>query len=379
MSDTRFGILYVKNGVREVRTLTITTASTTNENITVTLNSVAYTVAVTNSGNINRTVYEISQGTYNGWNTYPSGSTVIFIRASAGSANNTYSITATTAVGSFVRTKAGVASTDTFIPQSSWNGDKMDGTGRSGVTLDPTKGNVYQIGAQYLGFGIIIFKIEASFQDNNNSSWITVHTIKNPNTLTTPIFSNPSFPFTMASYSAGSTTNLSVRCASYAGFIEGNKMLHGGRFSYTRSLTTVAATPTLYVLFTVLNKRYYGGKSNQSVVNILSVQFALRNSNSGGTLYLIRNATLAGNPNFGDYDTQSCTSYDTSATTCTYSTNSQIIWTGILAETGSINHLFSEEDTEVTLQPGEYLTVCGNTTAGTAPIFAATINTREDQ
>lgn len=53
--------------------------------------------------------------------------------------------------------------------------------------------------------------------------------------------------------------------------------------------------------------------------------------------------------------------------------------TGILAESGGVNHLFSGEDIEVTLQPGETLTVCGNTTIGTAPIFAATINTRKEQ
>jgi hypothetical protein len=378
LSDTSFGILYVRNGVRETRTLTITTASSTTQNVTVTLNGVAFTVAVTNSGNIQRTVYEISRGTYFGWSAYPSGATIVFVRGSAGSASGTYSLTATTAVGTFAQTKAGVASTDTFIPQSSWNGEKLDGTGNSGITFDPTKGNVFQIGIQYLGFGVITFKIETAFS-GNNAAWTTVHTINNPNTLTTPILSNPSFPFTLASYSAGSTSNLTVSTASYAGFLEGNKMLHGNRFSYTRSLTTVAATPTIYALLTILNKRYYNGKSNQSVVNLLSVQFAMRNANSGGSLYLIKNATLVGNPNFTDYDTNSCTSIDTSATTCTYSTNSQILWTGILAETGAINHLFTEEDTEVTLQPGEYLTICGNTTSGTAAIFAGTINTREDQ
>ena len=51
---TNFGIFTVKRGVREVRTLTITTGSSTAENMTVTLNDTAYTVAVTNSSNIQR-------------------------------------------------------------------------------------------------------------------------------------------------------------------------------------------------------------------------------------------------------------------------------------------------------------------------------------
>ena len=43
-----------------------------------------------------------------------------------------------------------------FIPQSSWD-DPMDGTGVSGMTLDHTKLNVYEIIFQYLGAGMIEF------------------------------------------------------------------------------------------------------------------------------------------------------------------------------------------------------------------------------
>jgi len=304
LSDTRFGILYVNRGVREIRTLTITTASTTAENITVTLNGTANSVAVTNSGNIQRTVYEISRGTFTGWTAYPVGATVVFVRRSAGTASGTYSITATTAVGTFAQTKAGAASTDTFIPQASWNGDKMDGTGPSGLTLDPTKGNVFQIGIQYLGFGALSFQIEGCPTDGNNADFITVHTIRIPNSATATTFGNPSFPFTIAAYSAGSTTDLSVKVGSFGGFIEGEKVLHGNRFSYFNSLTTVGAT-NLQALFTVQNALVYGGRTNQAVVNVLSVACALKHT-SPCVIYLIRNATLAGNPNFSAYSSNSC-------------------------------------------------------------------------
>jgi len=56
-----FGILHVNRGVREVRTLTVTTGATSSGNVTITLNTVAYTIAVTNASNIQRTVWEISQ------------------------------------------------------------------------------------------------------------------------------------------------------------------------------------------------------------------------------------------------------------------------------------------------------------------------------
>jgi hypothetical protein len=64
----------------------------------------------------------------------------------------TYSLSsATTAVGSFAQTIAGVNPTDVWTAQTAWNGaDIFDGNGLTSVTLDPTKGNVYQIAYQWL-------------------------------------------------------------------------------------------------------------------------------------------------------------------------------------------------------------------------------------
>ena len=376
---TQFGVLYVNRGVREQRTLTVTTGSSTTENLTITLNGTAYSVPVTNSGNIQRTVYEISRFDYAGWTAYPNGATVVFLRDSAGTASGTYSLAGTTAVGTFAQTKAGVASTDTFIDQSSFNVDKLDGTGPSGFTIDPQKGNVFQIDIQYLGFGAIVFKVEVAPTDGNNANWEVFHIIRNPNTLTTSTFGNPSFPFTMAGYSAGSTTNLTVKCASYMGGIEGQKMLHGNRFSYYNQLTTVTAA-SYQCLMTIGNKLTYGNRSNQSVINILSVSGAVKHTNPV-IYYLVRNATLAGNPNFSDYSTNSSSIIDTSATTCTFNLN-QVIWSGHLGETGEIDHHFGNGSfnmEEVTLQPGEYITLCAKAAAGSPSYVTGSINTREDQ
>jgi hypothetical protein len=371
-----FGIIYNKRGAREVRTLTISTASSTTENVTVTLNGTAYTIAVTNSANIQRTVWELSQGTFAGWKCYATGATVVFVRDSVGAASGVYSISGTTVVGSFAQTRAGAAVTEQFIAQADWNGDPMDGTGSSGVTIDPTKGNVYQIGIQYLGYGAIVFQVEVSAA-GNNAVFVTCHTLALPNTLTATSFRNPSFPFTMSAYSAGSTTNLTVSSASFAGFIEGEKKLHGNRFSYFAQSTAVDAA-TYRALFTVMNKRYYGGIANQAVVNLLSVSGAIKHS-SPVILYLVKNGTLAGNPSFADYSTTSCTTWDTSATTVTWSNNNQVIWSGHLGDTGELDHHFNGGSEETTLQPGEWLTLCAKSTFGTPSYVTGSINTREDQ
>lgn len=372
--NLEFGVLWVSFGKREVQTLTITTASSTAQNVTVTLNGVAFTVAVTNSANIQRTVYEISQGIYTGWKAAARGATVIFVADAVGNKAGAFSLTATTAVGTFAETQAGQAATEVFISQTDWNGDKLDGTGSSGITADWTKGNVFQIDIQYLGFGVIVFKVETATDNSNNAEFVTVHTIKNPNTRILSNFSNPSFPFSMAVYSAGSTTNLTVKCASFAGFIEGEKFTHGNRFTYTNTLTNVTAS-SFHALFTFRNLYYYGNRVSQAVVNLLSITAAIKHT-SPVIIYLIKNATLLGNPNFTNYSSTSCTMWDTAATTCTYSDNNQVVWSGSIGETGQISFEFADE---ITLQPGESLTVAAKSTTGTPSYVVAAINTREDQ
>ena len=374
-----FGILYVNRAYRETRTLTVTTASSTAESVTVRLNGVAFSIPVTNSANIQKTVYEISRGTYTGWDAYPSGTTVVFVANSAGAKSGVYTLVGTTAIGTITQNKAGSAGVETFIPQASWNGDKMDGTGNSGVILDPTKGNVYQIDIQYLGYGSIVFKIEGSLI-GNNPDWIAVHSLDLPNTLSTTSFGNPAFPFTLASYSAGSTTNLTVKSGSVAGFIEGMKMLHGNRYTYYNQLTTVGST-NLQAVLTIMNTRYYGGRSNQSVINLLSASGALKHS-SPCILYLIKGGTLAGNPNFQNISSNSSSLWDIASTTVTYTTGDQLLWTGHLGDTGEIDHHFGNgtyNAEELTLQPGEWVTLAARSVTGSPTYVTGSINTREDQ
>jgi hypothetical protein len=377
--NSDFGILYSNRGVREVQTLTVTTGATSNGNVTITLNGTAHTIAVTNASNIQRTVWEISQGSYTGWKAEPRGSTVLFIADAVGNAAGAFTFAAggTGAVATFAETRAGSAATELFIPQDDWNGDKLDGTGASGFTIDPTKGNVYEIGIQYLGYGALIFKVEVTLENKNNPDFVVIHTIKLPNTLTNTSFGNPSFPFSMAVYSAGSTTDLTVKVGSFAGFIEGDKRLYGNRFSYFNSLTTVGAT-NYQALFTVFNTRYYAGVSNQAVINILDIAGALKHT-SPTIFFLIKNGNLAGNPNFTSYATQSCSYVDTSATTVTFSTNDQLIWSGHLGDTGEIDHSFINALEEVTLQPGEWVTLAAKAVTGTPSYVTGSLNTREDQ
>jgi hypothetical protein len=378
-NSTEFGILWSRGGKRAIRTLTVSTKSSGTQDVQVVLNDVSFTVTgITNGTNATETAYQISRGTFAGWRAEQRGATVVFLSNDVGAKSGAYSVAQSGAgapvAGSFATTLEGVPSSDTFIPKSTWNGDKLDGTGASGVTLNPQYGNVYQIGIQYLGFGSIVFQVEAGASPNN-PDFTVVHTINIPNTRTTPSVLQPSFPFTMAAYSAGSTTNVGVSVGSFAGFIEGQKKLTGPRMSYFTTTGVTSSTSAYVPIFTVRNDSTYATRANQSVGQLLSCSGSSKSQTGQTAFFLIRNATLTGIPNFAAWSTSSSTYVDTAATGCSFSANEQVIWSATTTGDGQFAFSFSDD---VTLQPGETVTFAVRSITATATCMGQ-LNTREDQ
>jgi len=86
------------------------------------------------------------------------------------------------------RTYTSGASVDTEVAQSSWNGDKLDGTGDSGFTLDETKANILWMDMEWLGVGAVRvgFVIDGQF--------IVCHTFNNANSLNTVYMQTANLP-----------------------------------------------------------------------------------------------------------------------------------------------------------------------------------------
>ena len=80
------------------------------------------------------------------------------------------------------------SSVDDPISQSNWNGDKLDGTGASGYTLDPTKASILFTDYEWLGMGSVRvgFVIDGKF--------ITAHTFLNANNLSTVYMQTANLP-----------------------------------------------------------------------------------------------------------------------------------------------------------------------------------------
>ncbi|NBP02988.1 MAG: hypothetical protein EBU90_23325 [Proteobacteria bacterium] len=163
-NGTDFGILHRERSKREIRSFAITAQGSVT--VVVTLAGESTSFAINGGSNANQTSYLISQQDYSnvssGWKAESIDGIVYFIADKPGPFGGTFSITVSgvSIVSSASTVQVGELPIETFITQSLWNIDTMDGNGASRTNIDTSKGNIYGIGYQYLGFGDPVFSIE---------------------------------------------------------------------------------------------------------------------------------------------------------------------------------------------------------------------------
>src|SRR5210317_2100735 len=102
------------------------------------------------------------------------------------------------------RTYASGSPADEDVNQSSWNGDKLDGTGDSGYTIDPTKATILFMDFEWLGMGAVRvgFVIDGKF--------IVAHTFLNANNLTTVYMQTANLPIRYEIETTGTISGAAV-------------------------------------------------------------------------------------------------------------------------------------------------------------------------
>ncbi len=353
---TGFGLMVRRGGQTEIRTLTVTVASDTAEDITITLDGDAKTdVAVTNAA-ITVTANEIAAADYSdvgrGWSAFAVGVTVVFVSWNAEPRTGTYDITdvAGTADGTFAQIVAGVVPTETFIPQDSWNADVANGSAVLPL-LDPTKGNVYQIRYQWLGFGALDFSIE----DPVTGDLVLVHRVRYANANTEPSINNPSLPLSAIAENVANTSNLTVQIGSMSGLTEGERALLGP-VSAVSAVNTNINTTTETPVITLHNKIDYQGHTNRTVTLLGTIAVAT-DATQSMAIIVRYNATLVGAV-FADVDADnSAIEVDSTATGVSGGTLGPRI---VVSKNGQTRLLLS-----IDLLPGETVTISGLATLGT--------------
>lgn len=77
---------------------------------------------------------------------------------------------------------------ETWVDQADFNGDKLDGTGASGLTIDLDKTQIFEINFQWLGVGSVKFFVHI------NGEYILIHTMHNANLNTEVYMTTPHLP-----------------------------------------------------------------------------------------------------------------------------------------------------------------------------------------
>jgi hypothetical protein len=199
---------------------------------------------------------------------------------------------------------------DNWVAQSAWNVDPFNGSGPSGITLDPTKGNVFKIQFQWLGFGAINFYVENPVL----GALVLVHRIQYPNANTTVSLLQPSFPIMIQASNTSNTSNISIRSPSMAALAEGKTSLGTGlnfSFNSSKNLTT-----TVSAIFTIRNDTTFAGITNRKT--IIPIFLNLTAVGITQIFEIFQNTTLGGTPAYTAIAAnQSCASADIAGTTVT--------------------------------------------------------------
>jgi len=358
-ADGAFGFLHRYGGLRPIRTLTISTPAAGAETATVTLNGSNKAVSVTagttafNASQIAAADYSTVDG---GWDTDQVGSTVVFIGRPSAALTGSYGLSAGGGAisGSFATTRSGKSATDDWTPQASFSGDVLDGNGGasnpSNFALDKTKGNVYALNWQYLGYGPQFLYVETA-SGANNPTYTLAHSNTYINENDYPSLANPCAPILVESRSTGATSNKTIRNGSFGAFVEGR--VTAKRSQPVISNVTSALSTTEIPLFTIRMPYTYNAYTNQTIAELhkINVSFKPQTANYYATFRIRRGATLTAGTSYARPYANGAMLVDTTATGVSGGT---IEWQATLTDSEILS--FDWQDQNLLLEPGETLT-----------------------
>ena len=175
------------------------------------------------------------------------------------------------------------------VPQSLWNLDTMDGTGPSGINVDWSKGHIFHIDFQWLGFGRVRFGL------NIGGQLMYIHEFNHSNIVDKPYISVSNLAVHYSIRSFGGPGFLSTICSAV--FIENSSEVIGKNRAISNGITAfnASASGTDYaVLGLSLKNTTHDASIIIEKLNILIT------TNDNFRYSLCLNPTIAGTFTFSD-------------------------------------------------------------------------------
>ena len=210
------------------------------------------------------------------------------------------------------------------INQTDWNGDKLDGTGASGLTLDPSKAQILWMDFEWLGVGSVRcgFIIDGTY--------IVCHTFENANDIAGVYMTTAILPvrYQITSTTSAVAASMKAICCSVVseGGFEQTSIDHVAR--RTTVFTNIDTAATFYPIVSI---RLASGRTG-AVVIPNRVQFLPLTSQNYEVVFL-KNPTLTGATWASTVPSDSNVEFDVAATAIT--NVGTIVQTDYVTSTGS--------------------------------------------
>jgi hypothetical protein len=206
------------------------------------------------------------------------------------------------------------------VNQANWNGDKLNGTGSSGYTLDPSKAQILWMDFEWLGVG----SVRCGFIINGE--YIVCHTFNNANEITNVYMTTAILPirYEIRTTTSAVAASMKAICASVVSEGGYEQYSPGHVARRTTALATIGTTFLPLVSIRLASTRL------GAVVIPQRIQ-VLPTTSQNYEVALVRNATLTG-ASWTAAPTDSNVEYDVSSTAVTGGT---IVQTDYVTSSGA--------------------------------------------
>lgn len=294
-NGNEFGVLRDNGGKAHIEELTITAAAGSPGNVTWTLNGADVVVAVTAS-DITTNTQEIVAAIPGAWvkeyAILPNGNGVIRVLSTSLGVKAGFSFTDTGTTGLTAATataQVGVAGNPVWTPQSEFTRDKLDGTGPSGMIIDPGKLNVFQVNFRWLGAGRIQWAVE-----DPTGCMVAFHEEHYANTAEAVHLDDPSMKlgYVAADLTGAGGTGVTVEGASMMGAIEG--MINITKLPSARTKFLATSTNNVYThVISLKNRTSFANRINlrETILSSLTCNVSSSSGNALAAFWLFYNPT----------------------------------------------------------------------------------------
>jgi len=287
-----FGVLRRSGGVQEIRSIDVTGGPVSGDGtIDIVLNGeTAVNVDIANGDTAEEVASKIAEtdfsSTGDGWTAYAVDAKAYLIYNSVGDLTGSMTVgftTSTNIAASNNEISPGVLPIDTWFNQTEWNVDPGNGNGPSGLNIDPTLGNVFQIQYAWLGFGAVHFMAVTP-----SGRLDIVHTIHYSNTASVTSIERPSNPIGVIIKNKGSTTASTIKSPSIAVFLEGPIVVLSQLKSRTGTIANPDTTNDPNEVLVLQNNRVFNGVKSTIEVIVTRITFTYAGSTNADCTFYVR-------------------------------------------------------------------------------------------